>query len=279
MTRRFAALRKHQRGVLLNPYRFGTTAFDPLSISGCILWLDGDDLTTITSSGGAISAWADKSASALTFSQATADRKPLTDTTRFGGKNCVDFDHQIGVDNRWLQSASMLSIPVTSTAFMVVHWTDSVINYLALALQKGSATNSISAGTGVPYWMVYGIPDSPSGYARTAALQSQLDASTYHYSGTTIPGDRILPGTKGLVTFVSDTNMASSSLRLDRAACTRSSAGTNIPSGMQVDTIGSTDSTYDSNGAIAELIVYDTALSSTDIDTVEAYLRTKWGTP
>ena len=48
------------------PYPVGIT---PTSVSGCTLWLDADDASTITySSGSNVSAWADKSGNAVTVS-------------------------------------------------------------------------------------------------------------------------------------------------------------------------------------------------------------------
>ena len=68
-----------------------STAKDSISsIPGLHLWLDGDDATTMTISGGLISQWRDKSSVGNHLSQATGSLQPTMGT--LSGRPAVFFD-------------------------------------------------------------------------------------------------------------------------------------------------------------------------------------------
>lgn len=52
----------------------------PTDIAGCKLWLDGTDAASITSSGGFVSQWNDKSGGGFNVTQGTGARQPTTTT-------------------------------------------------------------------------------------------------------------------------------------------------------------------------------------------------------
>lgn len=65
------------------------SAFDPRSVSGCHVWLDAADANTITSSGGSVSAWKDKSSNGYSFTAAnvtltSVSNRPVLSTTGTG---------------------------------------------------------------------------------------------------------------------------------------------------------------------------------------------------
>jgi len=64
-------------------------SFSPTSISGCGLWLDASDTTTITQTSGNISQWRDKSTNALT---ATGNNNPTLVTNVQNGLPGISFD-------------------------------------------------------------------------------------------------------------------------------------------------------------------------------------------
>ncbi len=82
-----------------------TGGFDPLSLSPR-LWLDGADTATITSSGGLVSQWADKSTNGFHATQGTDANKPSTGVATENGRNVVSF----------LTSAAKISFPRPTTA-------------------------------------------------------------------------------------------------------------------------------------------------------------------
>jgi hypothetical protein len=62
------------------------TGFNPKSLSGLSLWLDGADSSTITLNGTAVSQWSDKSGNSRNATQGTALNQPTTATVN--GKGC-----------------------------------------------------------------------------------------------------------------------------------------------------------------------------------------------
>src|SRR3990167_8616268 len=59
---------------------------------GLKLWLDASDTSTITSSGGLVSQWNDKSGNNNHAIQGTGAAQPGTGTVKQGGKNVITFD-------------------------------------------------------------------------------------------------------------------------------------------------------------------------------------------
>lgn len=74
---------------VINPFVF--SGFDPLSLSPA-LWLDASDAATITSSGGKVSEWRDKSTNGYKAVQATSSAQPTTNSVTQNGLNVLSFD-------------------------------------------------------------------------------------------------------------------------------------------------------------------------------------------
>lgn len=69
--------------------------FVPTSLSGCILWLDANDLSTITKDGSnLVSQWNDKSGVGNNAVQATGAKQPTWTTNTLNGKAIVDFQNK-----------------------------------------------------------------------------------------------------------------------------------------------------------------------------------------
>jgi hypothetical protein len=94
------------------------------------------------------------------------------------------------------------------------------------------------------------------------------------YAGS-VQTDGAIDTSAHLVTFLA--NGASSNLRKDRVSVLSASPGANsITAGWRIGSNSSAGGFY--NGYIMELAGYN-SMSTTDRDTVETYLRTKWATP
>ena len=90
--------------VLLAASAFG--AFAPTDISGCVLWLKADAITS--NDGDFVSSWIDSSGSNNPATQATAANQPTFRTNAIGGKPVVRFD-----GNDLLQTATSFANPYT----------------------------------------------------------------------------------------------------------------------------------------------------------------------
>lgn len=65
-------------------------AFSPADDAGVLGWFDAAEATTITESGGAVSAWASRSG-AMTLTQISGGYQPQTGVRSIGGLNALDF--------------------------------------------------------------------------------------------------------------------------------------------------------------------------------------------
>lgn len=66
-------------------------SFDPTKISGCELWLDASDASTLTLSGNFVTNWADKSGKGRHAFQSNAVYQPISNLISIGGINALAF--------------------------------------------------------------------------------------------------------------------------------------------------------------------------------------------
>ena len=78
--------------------------FLPSDLAGLQLWLDAEDLSTITESSGAVSQWNDKSGNGQNAAQGIGSAQPTTGSRTLNGRNAIDFDG----------SAEYMDIPFSS---------------------------------------------------------------------------------------------------------------------------------------------------------------------
>jgi hypothetical protein len=81
-----------------HPYRFGlpplTAGFTPRALTGCALWLDAADASTLTLSGSNVTAWADKSGNGRTATaQSAASYSAANNALTFTSGNYYSFSN------------------------------------------------------------------------------------------------------------------------------------------------------------------------------------------
>lgn len=92
------------------------TQFSPLAFQP-LLWLDADDPATITSSGGYVSEWSDKSGNGRNAVQATSANQPQTGIATRNGRNVISFT---AANSQYLETVSGYSPAAYGvTAFFV----------------------------------------------------------------------------------------------------------------------------------------------------------------
>lgn len=221
--------------------RFGV-AFTPLTLSP-VLWLDAADAATITSSGGAVSAWADKSTAGRNVTQSTAAAKPATGTRTMNGLNVLDFD---GGD-LLISSTFTLAQPVT-VAVVIQMDTNGSANTQPFGLAGSASPTVYSAGS---VWSTYAGGVLASGTATNTSANQLTAVFNGSSSVLRLNGAQIASGNAGSTGWASHTfNIGASSI---------------LTSGF--------------NGAIAEVVVVPSVLSTGDRAALETYLKSKWGTP
>ena len=84
------AARKEQ-GDALHTVERSDTGWKPSQLNGLGLWLDADDLSTITASSGSVSQWDDKSANRFHAYALSAKERPRIGDVQVNGKNALEF--------------------------------------------------------------------------------------------------------------------------------------------------------------------------------------------
>ncbi len=214
--------------------------------SGLILWLDASDADTITESGGNVSQWDDKSNAANHAVQTSSSAQPDTNSSTINSLNVIDFEQ----GSEFLDFSSRIDFTNT-TIFVVAEPNASSVGGQILSatsanrqtLRYGSSTTfSWGAGGNVTF---SGLSGNQQGIERILVITYDADNLTR-------------------------------SLNIDGSTITNS--GNSAYNGSSyIETIGKLLSNSPSAGAnIAEIIMYNTVLSSSDIATMESYLSDKW---
>jgi hypothetical protein len=228
--------------------RHGTAKklFSPSEVSNMKLWLDAADSSTITHSSNAVSQWSDKSGNNKHATQSTADNKPTLTSSVLNGKSVISFDGS----NDYL-TASALNISQPYSIFVVAKTTggsgrdyifDGVTNdsHRSMVALNKSGTVQIQASIGV--WSNSNI-STPAGYFTFSSI----------YNGT-----NGLVGING--TTVSSFNTGSR----------------NLSNGLRIGANWTANGDF-LGGDIAELLIVDAALNTSDRQSIEGYLAHKWG--
>jgi len=112
----------------------GGAPFTPAADAALVAWYDAADAATITTSGGAVSALADK-AGAADLSQASGAQKPVTGARSLNGLNVIDFD---GGD----YLAATLALPASGdVAFHMALVIDATANLYEAVLSADAAND------------------------------------------------------------------------------------------------------------------------------------------
>lgn len=239
-------------------------AFSPSSIANLSLWLDANDTATLfdaTEGGshviadGAVARWDDKAADNYQVTQATANNRPLLRTSGINGKPAIEFD---GVDD-WLQIEQNLIGNGGDMTVLVAMQIDTLHGGTRLILNKGDAATfentvwELEAGT--PWY----------GYANGAWYASS-GTSPLPTSTPMVVGGR----TEG---FVSTLLMNNSPAGPDS-----NSADAANDISQHIGICGSGMSGADPLAAtIGEILIYERALTSSEMGELHAYLAGKWG--
>jgi hypothetical protein len=221
--------------------------FSPSGISGLQLWLDADDSETITLNGSTVSQWNDKSGNGYNVSQGTASNQPTYTASALNSKNVVRFD---GNDELTNGSATVVGGSTNRTVFVVLNSTAGTIAY--------GVTLGDSTSTGQSF-----------GVSRELAVRVN--------SGNRVWSTAV-DATHAIVTIVLDgTSTTDLSAWKNGSSLTTSSTGTQTINTATGIIVGNGPSGGNLNGDVAEIIVYNSALSTSDRQSVESYLSTKWG--
>ena len=251
----------------------GNTPFVLAPVAGYKAWYDASDTGTITVSGSNVTQWNDKSANGLNLLQGTASKQPLSGTRTQNGLNTIDYDgsNDVLTSNAAASAWKFLTDSTGSTFFMAivtdvnsVEWGMTDVSNSSVANNPTYALTGNSNRTGY-----FGKgSDNPSGYnwfvSSTTQTFTDNTAQTWTVvsdptNGTAANRVKIYKNT----TLDTSANVQTASSATGNPAVPLSLGGYNLYS-----------SSF--NGAICEVIIYDSILSATDVGKNQAYLQTKW---
>jgi len=222
------------------------TPFFPTDITGCALWLDAADTSSITMTGSAITSWADKSGNGR---NATAFNSPTYSASGLG----VVMN---GTSNYF---TSTTTVPTATHCLIAVHSPTTI---------SGSNTGNTSLFRfQVSNYVVFPYMNgtTPRGYI------SNQDSTTTAYT-TSVLVENSVANTRNVIAA----NISATSQTIYKNGVIQSTGAasmTNITSDSL--TIGTLATEYYS-GTIYEMIVYNTTLTTAQIAQVNTYLQNKW---
>lgn len=235
----------------------GGAPFSPRDIPSLIQWLDGSDISTlfqdnakttpVTADGQVVGAWADKSGNGYDVTQATAGNKPLYKAAIKAGRSviqCVSNDYLVGA------FGAPLTQPFTT---LVVAKLDAAYvndNNNRILFDGNDATNRV-----LIYKDGSTAPDSWGIWADSGVTDGNASANW--------------------TLFDALYNGASSQMWVNGASALTGNPGAKVLDGI---TVGGyyVGSSVMWSGYIAEVLVYDVALTVAQRQQVELYLNNKW---
>jgi hypothetical protein len=238
-----------------------TAVSAPTEISGCALWLDASDASTITQSGGVVSQWRDKTVNARHFSASSTAQPAYTGT--LNGLPVLTFN------------GSANTMTGNSAAQSAIR---NLAGYTVIAVCKPAsvaAGERLLLGAGATVIFRIGQQDSrPYAGGRRVAADA-LENITSSATGALVVGTAHIHS--ATVNHTSQTLSGRLSGAEYGSDTTYMASGLSENSDLSIN-VGSQSSGYGFyNGDIAELIIFNTALSTADRARVEAYLAAKWG--
>lgn len=244
----------------------GAVAFKPSDIAGLQLWLDATtglfDATSggnaVTTDGSAVARWEDQSGNARHFKQATSNNRPALKTSIQNGKNIIRFDS----DNDWMEMDSEFS-GLTSASYYVI---------LKIAVDPPA----VELKTAHPIHFLYG---TTAGYS--SSHYTWTDGNIYDNTMTTTrrTAGNPTPTLTNFHLYNVDASGSSWTNRLNKTQLTTFTTNTFSQLRKEIGRSlwSSVSYYYYFNGDLAEVIVYNSILSSTNRAKVEDYLYSKWG--
>jgi hypothetical protein len=252
---------------------YGTNT--PLTIPGCQLWLDAADSSTITLSSSKVTQWNDKSVNGYNFTQATSGNQPTYSTASLNTLNTITF-------------TSANSTFLTGTASTTFMGTNSLSVYGVFKTNNNTSSSSVFAKSlagGAAGRILYAVRDGGNpGYINSGIGTTGQNAYANTLSDTYTAGAWRVHG------FVSDRSGWTTTLfqngSLIATTTITADTTTNLTNAYPMIIGGYNTSTgsvspplggYYLDGAVAEILVFSTALTTAQRQTIEGYLARKWG--
>ena len=242
-------------------------SFSPSNIAGLSLWLDATtglfDATSggnpVTTDASSVARWEDRSGNSRHITQSTLASQPILKTAIQNGKNIIRFD---GTNDILRRSGAFVHAQGAATIFVVVSANSGASDRLVVE-GRTTSTNPL--------------------YMPIISANATLFQVLYRIDSGTIPLNNVSFGTafngtgfKLVCALDSGTNFAGfiNKVTTNNQNYTRGTVTLNTFS------IGGWATTTERDffpGDVAEVVIYNTALGTSDRQSVENYLYSKWG--
>lgn len=223
----------------------------PSDVRDLQLWLSGER-SLILQSGGKASRWNDLSGNVNDVTQGTGAKQPTTGVTTENGKNVLDFD---GGDSFVVPSALHAITNSANTIFVVSQTSSNNTTQRMINGTQAGSTRYLLGFENVVGRVSFLSNNASSGsLLNNTATKTNFSLYTAFRSGTTM------------------------SLSVNGGTATTNTSA-NDEADIDTMAIGAQASGASNQltGSIAEIIIYDRALSAAEIALVENYLSNEWG--
>ena len=241
--------------------------YDPTDISDCKLWLDGSDLSTITESSGDVSQWDDKSGNGYNFTKPTEAGNPSLST--IGVLNCLDFDLAYD-DALYNTSSGLYLIPWlgNSTWFVVFESdTDTASTYGNQLVGSSYTLGNMFSGINLNSTIF------SSGGADTMAFWNDNNDFSAYVDDIPVTQVQVACGYRdGTTQAIIDQDGNTTS----NTSASGVFANQTFVGGAVKSSNGKIQNPY--GGKVGEVLLYNRKLTTSEIDEVMNYLKTKWNT-
>ena len=256
-------------GILNRRGFFGASAFNPSNIAGLQLWLDATtglfDATSggsaVTTDGSAVARWEDQSGSGRHITQATLSDRPILKTSIQNNKNILRFDGS----NDYLSRTDAFVFNAGATTIFCAIKSSAAVDRRLIA--EGSSTSNIPVYAPMQSSILDGT--RVSHFYRTDG--NAIILSNQENGGTAF---------NGLFNLVQISDTGSEFKFFVNKTETKSVNYTRATTTLNRFSIGcllrATPSAFISCD-LGEVIIYDSAISTSNKQLVENYLYSKWG--
>ena len=229
------------------------STFTPIIISGCALWLDANDSSTLSLSGSSVLQWNDKSGNGLNVSKNASYSAPTYSATGLNSRPTLTFSTSM------LQTAS-----INPNTTLTRNGTDSSLFFVVTITSDGAGV----------YGTLYGISITDDHYILRTPW---ADSSKYWDCADRV---QYIATTNGTYIF---------SLVRSGSSMTMYMNGTSVASNLSASsTVTSTSQNLNIGvglfsraewfrSALSEFIIYKTGTDTNQRQAVEGYLAQKWG--
>ena len=252
----------------------------PTEITGLQLWLDASDSATLfdaTSGGSAVAAdggvarWEDKSGNSRHATQGTSANRPARKTAIQGGMDVLRFDGS----NDVLTSSDFLDLSSGQAVTVLAVCKRSALGAYHAIVSKFDRTASGAENANTEDGWSFRFTDSnkvDAAFFKDAAATTRISNSTVSASAFAVFA---MKATAGSLTTTTALYRNGETLATSSSGSVETMDDTSYA--MQIGAeayLGQYLSFF--NGDIAEIIIYNSALSDTDRAAVESYLLAKW---